>query len=141
METQDDRNLNYQTREKDTDGFRNRMTGRVLAGLMIITVGVLWLIDKANFIDVPHWLLSWPMIILGVGLYLGVRHNFRGPAWIIMVIIGGIFLLGQFDESLDFHDYMFPIIVIAIGLVLLLRPQKKNRGRYDKDTEPVVSNM
>ena len=143
METQDQRNpSNYQTRGSDNDNFRSRMTGRVMAAFIIIAVGVVLLVRTADIIAVPDWLLSWPMILLAVGLYIGVRHNFRGAAWLIMIIIGSIFLIDQFDSSLDFHDYMLPVIVISIGLVMLFRPQKKNRGRrYDKDNEPVITNM
>jgi predicted membrane protein len=137
METQDQQNNPYQVQNQESqkDEWRNSLSGRVLAGVLIITAGVLLFADRSGAINLPEWLLSWPMILIVIGSYLGVRHGFRGPAWIILILIGSIFLLRHVDSDLDFRNYTLPLIVIAIGLVMVFRPQKKNREKWRKSMQ------
>ncbi|GAC1429164.1 MAG: hypothetical protein NVSMB7_05870 [Chitinophagaceae bacterium] len=73
------------------------------------------------------------MILIAVGIYTGLKHNFRGAGWLIPVIIGGIFLVDRFNIGLDLHRFIFPIIVIGIGLVMIFRPKHHgiNGGNWD----------
>ncbi len=134
METQDQQQnapQDFVNMEKDDyRETRNAVSGRVLAGIMIITVGVLIFADRSGVISLPDWLITWPMILIVIGTYLGIRHGFRGPAWIILLIVGGVFMLGQIDDELDFKNYLLPMIVIAIGVAILFRPQKKSREKW-----------
>jgi predicted membrane protein len=147
METQDQQNNPYSNqnnppyREWKKDESRNGLSGRALAGVLIITVGVLLLADRSGAINLPEWLVSWPMILITVGTYLGVRHGFRGPAWIIMILVGSIFLVGEINDELDFRNYTFPLIVIAIGLVMIFRPQKKNREKWRKSMQDMKADI
>jgi predicted membrane protein len=141
METQDQQNNPYQMQDSKKAELRNNLPGRVLAGLLIITVGLLLFADRSDAINLPEWLLSWPMILIVIGTYLGVRHGFRGPAWIIMLLIGSIFLLGEFDSDLDFRNYTLPLILIAIGLVMVFRPQKKSRERWRKSMQDMKADI
>lgn len=106
---------------REPDGSRS---GRMFGGLIILTIGVLFLIRQLG-VEIPYWLVSWPMILIAVGLYLGFRHNFKGPAWLIMLVIGSIFLIDRIEPSVDFDRFLWPVILISIGLVLILRPKKK----------------
>jgi predicted membrane protein len=136
METEDQRQnapQDFVNMEKDYyKESKNAISGRVLAGVLIITVGLLIFADRSGMLLLPDWLISWPMILIVIGSYLGIRHGFRGPAWIIMLLIGGIFLTGQINDDLDFKNYLLPLIVIAVGVTILFRPQKKSRERWRK---------
>jgi predicted membrane protein len=102
------------------------MTGRVFSGLIVLTVGVILLVKELG-IYVPHWLLSWPMLLIAIGLFIGFRHSFRGPAWIVLIAVGSIFLIDRIEPIYEMREFLWPIIIIAIGLVMIFRPQKKNR--------------
>ena len=67
------------------DGHRS---GRVLGGLFIVAIGVLLLARQAGM-DFPRWIFSFETILIALGVYLGIRHSFRGFGWLIPILIGG----------------------------------------------------
>jgi predicted membrane protein len=112
---------------------------RVLAGLFIISIGVLFFLKQAGLNLFPYWIFSWPMILIAVGLYVGIKHNFRGSGWIILLIIGSFFLLDNVLNLYSLRRYLVPAILVGVGIMLIVRPKnndrwKKNwgrRGRFD----------
>ena len=110
---------------------RNR-SGRVMAGLFIIAIGLLLFARQAG-IYVPRWLFSFEAILIAVGLYLGFRHSFRGFGWMIPILIGGFFLIDDFYPFYEIKDFVLPIIVIAIGLFMIFRGRKKNYNWKRRD--------
>lgn len=116
--------------ETQTGRYDNR-GGRVGAGLVFIVIGSLFLAHQMGA-DIPHWLFSWPMILIGIGLFAGSRHNFRPGGWMVMLVIGGIFLADKaLDDVLDFRHFFWPIVIIAIGVVMILRPRGRRRRNWD----------
>jgi hypothetical protein len=99
-------------------------SARVWGGLIIIIVGVVLLARQAGA-DIPHWLISWPMILIAIGSYVGVKHSFRGPGWAVLMLIGSAFLLREIDPMLNFGNYIWPIAIIVIGIMMIFRPKKK----------------
>ncbi|HTL07526.1 MAG TPA: DUF5668 domain-containing protein [Chitinophagaceae bacterium] len=116
-----------------------RHSGRVYGGLFLLVIGAIFFMKQADFMFFPGWLFSWPMILIAVGIFTGLKHNFRGPGWLIPIIVGAIFLLDRMDIGLDLHRFIVPIILIGIGLTLILRPKNGGfdnwggRGRYRRD--------
>jgi predicted membrane protein len=106
---------------------------RVFAGLLIIGIGVLFFVRQAGWAIFPYWIFSWPMILIAIGVYVGVKHNFRGSGWVVLLIIGGFFL---FDDVLDMYSlrkYLVPAVLVAVGAMLIFRP--KNGDRWFKKKE------
>lgn len=100
---------------------------RIWAGMFVIAVGLLFLADRlgASF---PEWLFSWPMILIAFGLFAGIRHGFRSGGWIVLLIIGSIFLFDQvYDGSVDLIPFLLPGLLIIIGLLIALRPWRNKR--------------
>lgn len=100
-----------------------RSRGRVLTGLLLFFIGILLLLRTANIVWFPSWFFTWPMILIIVGIFMALKHGFRGGAWLVMLIIGGIFLLNEIDHSYHMERYLWPIILIAIGIGFILRPR------------------
>lgn len=76
----------------------------------------------------PHWLLTWPMILVAVGLFSGIRSGFRGASWLVVLIIGFLFLLHQQSWfNFGLRPYFWPLALIIVGLVIYLKrsPQVK----------------
>lgn len=121
MDTQDQRNdTNYP-----------RHNGRIFAGLFLLLVGAAFMMRELSFPFLPEWLFTWPMILIAVGIYSGIRHDFRNPGWLIMIIIGGIFLADQVDIGFNFHRFLVPMIIIAVGFVMIVRPRRYRRDRWE----------
>ena len=53
--------------------------------------------------NLPEWMWSWAVLLIGMGLFIGIRHNFRSPAWFILMVVGGVVLI----KSDEFAKY-FP---------------------------------
>jgi predicted membrane protein len=101
---------------------RRRTPGRIGAGLFLLFIGALLLLDRSGSVIFPNWVFDWPGILLAIGLFTGIRHGFRGGFWLILLFIGG---LGIVSKTTDWNleNYIFPIILIAIGLGFLFRPR------------------
>ena len=89
-------------------------------------IGVILLARQAGA-EIPSWVLSFEMVLIAVGIYIGIRHSFRGFAWLIPTLAGTFLLLDDFYPEYDIEDFTWPLIIIAIGLFMMLRPSKKKR--------------
>jgi predicted membrane protein len=107
-------------------------SGRFFGGLIILAVGVVLLLNQLGSVIFPHWLFTWPMIVLVVGLYIGARHGFRVGSWLIVMLVGGAFLTEEFYPNLSISDYVWPGVIIAVGLLMILRPKRHSWYGGDK---------
>lgn len=94
-------------------------TGTVLAGIFLLLIGVAAIL-RETILDFPGWVLSWPMVLIGVGVFIGLKHGFRGPGWIILIGLGCIFLADRVIPGVDLKPFIWPFVVIAIGLFMIL---------------------
>ena len=122
---------------------RHHPKGRVLAGLLIVLMGTGLLMEKMNIL-VPEWLWSWPMILIIVGLFVGLKNGFKDMAWIILIVIGGFFLIDRIIPwDSDVKKFFWPAAIIAWGLVIIFGARwRSNRIRSQNTpqvTDPNVS--
>jgi len=104
--------------------------GRVMGGLVLIVIGLVLLAYKMNIVFLPRWIFTWQMIPILVGLFIGFRHSFRNPGWILPVALGVIFLIDEYVPSISFRNYLWPIVIIVIGLWVMLKPKHDMRPRF-----------
>lgn len=108
--------------------------GRVGAGLILLLIGG-GLLMREMGMDLPDWLFTWPMILILIGLYSGIKHQFRNFSWLILMGIGGAFLVQEQFPDFELRHYVWPVVFIGIGLIILVspRPQRcRNRWRRDR---------
>ena len=98
--------------------------GHIWTGVFLVLIGVAYLL-KVSVPDVPEWIFSWQMLLITIGLFIGLRHNFRGPAWFILILIGAAFLLNEWYAHMTVRQYIWPVIFIAAGLFFILRPRRR----------------
>lgn len=133
------------TNEETINQPRRNRGGRALGGLIVITVGVILLLKQMNTVIFPHWLFTWPFFLIVLGFYVGARHQFRGwGGWIIMMLVGGVFLVRDYFPQYEIADYIWPIGIIVVGVYLIFRPRRyydlhdmhyKHHLRYHKKWE------
>jgi hypothetical protein len=104
---------------------QNRHSGRVIAGAIIVIFGCLLLVDQLDFVLVPDWVFSWPMFMIALGLYIGVKHNFQNLSWFVLVLIGGAFLADDVLPGIDVGDYIWPSAIIIAGVYIITRNSHK----------------
>lgn len=134
-------NKNEQAREESTGKgaryhhmSRHRASGtsHIWAGVFILLIGI------ALLLPLPDWVISWQMFLIAMGMFIGIRHSFRGGAWLILILIGGIFLFRDLYPEITFERYILPGILILLGLFFIMRPKRKRRafcGGYDSPAE------
>jgi predicted membrane protein len=97
--------------------------GRILTGVALIGLGVVFLLDRAGNIDAGKILGDWwPVAIIAVGLVqLAERpRSIVGPA--IVVGAGALLLLFTTDVlEGNVWNFVWPVVLIAIGLVIIAR--------------------
>jgi len=106
-----------------------------LGGLVLIIIGVLFLLNKipqtSNLF--PNWFFTWPVLLIGIGLFTGVKSRFQNHAWIILMLIGGYSLLAENDLiSLNLRPYAFPIGIIILGILVVVKKNRKCDPRAQK---------
>lgn len=107
-------------------------SGKVWAGLIIIVVGALILLDNVG-LDLPRWLFSWGNILIAIGLLVGFKHNFRHSGWFIMILIGSYFSLeNAFGDTINFSKIVFPCLIVALGLFILIKPKSTYQDHAER---------
>jgi hypothetical protein len=109
---------------------RNRK-GRIIGGLIIVIVGLVYLANETG-VHIPRWVISIETGLIALGLYLGFRHNFKGLGWLIPIVIGCVLLVDDIYPYTDLSDYLWPLIVIGIGLFMIFKPSRKGNDPYWK---------
>ena len=116
-------------------------SGHVWTGLFLLIIGVVGLL-KLMLFPIPEWVVSWPMLLIGLGFFLGVRHGFRGAAWFILMVIGTAFLVRSAEftnfmtknyPDIHFGRYLWPAVLILLGLFFILRPRRRAWRDYVGD--------
>jgi predicted membrane protein len=106
--------------------------GKVFIGIILLALGASLLLKQFDYPWFPHWLFSFPMWLIGIGLYVGAKNNFRKLSWLIMVVIGLAFLLDDIMPNVDVSAFFWPIVIIGFGIFLILRRNNNQLDYWDK---------
>jgi predicted membrane protein len=108
------------------DEVHNRMRrspgGRVWVPVLFVLTGIGLLLRQMH-LGIPEWIFSWQILLIAIGILAGLSHGFRGPGWLIMILVGTFFLMDQLIPGMDIHRFIWPAIIILVGLIMLIRPK------------------
>ncbi|MBV7531118.1 hypothetical protein [Chitinophaga sp. sic0106] len=104
-----------------------------VGGIFLAILGIALLVNILDLdvhLGLPHWVTSWEVVLMVVGLLVGIKRNFQGTGWAIMMGIGGVFLLKDILSVSFFIDrYIWPVGLIILGVILLSkRASARKRG-------------
>ena len=102
--------------------FRNG--NRAFTGLLLVGIGAALFLRNMNFPFLPDILFSWPMILVVLGIYSGFRHQFRNNSWLILIGLGGFFMVDEFIPGISHQPFFWPMAIITLGLIFLIRPHR-----------------
>jgi len=126
--------------------------GRIFWGLVLVILGVLFLLDQMDRLDFGYIISTyWPVILIALGLSILVGNRFRhqGPG-LFFIVFGVFFLLAELDVlRYSAWHYIWPALIIIIGLWLIFRPAFRYSSREklpeikenDMDITAVFSGM
>ncbi|MES2559342.1 MAG: DUF5668 domain-containing protein [Bacteroidota bacterium] len=105
--------------------------GKALGGIIVLIVGATLLARQLGVVF-PGWLFTWPVIIIIIGIYIGARHMFRNPGWVIMVAVGSVFLLDNIYTDINITTFFWPLFIMAAGLFMIIKPRRKTQQAIDE---------
>lgn len=90
-------------------------------GVILVLLGAFFLVRNMD-LNIPTWVVSWQMIVIGIGLIIWVASNFKNVGGLIMMLVGGVFMMRDiFDWSYDITRFIWPAAMIAVGLYFIFR--------------------
>ena len=114
-----------------------KISGRYLAGILIIVIGVIALLDNFGMVDVSFtYLVSllWPLLLGIAGInFIVNRRDIPGIVTGSLLIALGVMFLGRnagfFDINMQkFWQGFWPVIIILIGVSLLSKNKSNSSG-------------
>lgn len=111
----------------------------IWVGGFLLIIGVIYLLNRIGF-DMPDFLFSWQMFLIALGIFIGIRKNFEGVGWMILILIGSIFLINEFFVFGELRKFILPIIFIGSGLFFIFRPSRSKNYVEDHEsgTSPIA---
>lgn len=117
----------------EKDIMKKRRNDSAWNGFVFIAAGGLLLAYKMGA-PIPTWVFTWQMLLIAIGIITGLKSNFQNRGWIILILVGGLFLADDIFTNIDLHDYILPIILITVGLVVITKPKRSvSYDFFDKD--------
>lgn len=115
----------------------NHFTPRLILGLGVLAIGVLFLLGNLDIIEPREYLRLWPAIIALIGLtYLIQSQNASGRVWgIILMFIGTAMLLDKlYFINFSLWSY-WPLILVFVGGMMIWKSMqfRKDINMMDKD--------
>ncbi|HSF53190.1 MAG TPA: DUF5668 domain-containing protein [Algoriphagus sp.] len=101
--------------------------GNIAFGFIILGIGIVLLLKRIG-IFIPGWVLSWPMILIVIGTFAVIKHEFKSFFGFVMLFFGTYFLLrNEFDFEFGIGQYIWPLGLIALGIYLITQRNRENR--------------
>ena len=122
---------------------QNSNQSRIIIGIIIIAIGTMLLLRNLDVFAPFHYLhfvFSWKMILIVIGLILFFNSSNRSSG-IILIAIGGFLLIPDIPGVPYFHMWRvgLPVLLMVVGVLILFRNNfDSNRlnsesTRYDMD--------
>lgn len=107
-----------------------------IVGFIIVFLGVSLLMKSLDLgFWFPRWIFGWEMILIIIGLVIGVNSRFEKKSSIILISIGGLFLMKNLF-GLSFGNVILPIGAIIIGLFLIMRNRNQSAPPFTPPIPP-----
>lgn len=103
---------------------KSHRRGKIMGGLLIVAIGSLFLARELG-VEIPFWIFSWKMLLIGLGLVTAVKHKFLHPAWVLLVGVGVAFLLTDIYPEMQIKPILWPSLIILFGLAIIFKPHRK----------------
>lgn len=132
---------NRRTVQDRKDRVARDQKSKILAGVLIITFGVLFLLDRIG-LNIPNWIYSWKIILIGIGVVTLYKHKLQNFGGWVLITIGSVFLINDHFHDLIDASLLFPSFVILFGVTMVVKSLnvfgKKKPKRFPFDDGSVV---
>jgi hypothetical protein len=116
------RRLPVREAEMSDEPFRHNAR-RLLFGLLVIAVGVLFTLDRMGYVNAGEFWEYWPVLLIaiGIGRVLEPRGTHERGFGVVLILLGVWFLLSNLDIiHYSFRD-VWPIFLVLLGIMMVWR--------------------
>ena len=116
---------------------RLRFTGRLLFGIVLVTLGLLWTLDNLGLADAERILDWWPALLLLYGFVrvTGLDGTRRVVSGVLFMIAGGWMLAREFGFVHVSIFRLWPVFMIFVGASLVWRSVRGPQAAENTDRE------
>ncbi len=101
---------------------------KLVLGVAIIVAGLVLTLDNLGLIQAHTILKLWPLVlvVMGIAKIRQDRHSSSLGGWFL--VLGGAFLLLFTFGGGHLTEAMAPMLVVAVGILIVIKALKQNRG-------------
>ncbi len=131
-----------------TDGNWRRNGPRLILGLVVIGLGILFTLDKLGYVEAGSLWEYWPVLLIaaGLGRFLLPRGCHGRGSGVFLIALGALFLVSNLGLlPYDVWD-LWPVLLVLLGISMVLRATGRSRRRAsypccEGDGEPAPEGM
>ena len=103
-----------------------RITGRLVFGALLVTIGLLWTLDNLGLAEADQFLRWWPLLVIGHGLLRlsGLDGTRRVVSGALFVLAGSWMMARELGYVQVSIFRMWPVFMIIIGASLVWRSMR-----------------
>lgn len=115
--------------------------GRILLGLVVVTLGTLFVLESADVLDAGEAISDyWPVLLIATGIFQFAErtHGWFEPT--VLVLAGTLLVLVTTGVmSGNVWDFVWPAAIIVAGLFILTRRHAAAAGHGLRDEDTIVA--
>ena len=113
-------------RDVSSERSGTRITGRLVFGAVLVTLGILWTLDNLGLTDASEFVRWWPALVMGYGLLrlTGLDGTRRVVSGALFVLAGGWMLAHSLGYAHVSIFRLWPVFMIFIGATLVWRSMR-----------------
>jgi hypothetical protein len=110
---------------------------QIMWGLVLIAVGVIFLLDRMDLVDVRGLWHYWPLLLVAAGINQTIGYpsarEFSNGLWIVFI---GLWLFAVFEGffGLSFRN-SWPLFLLMWGLQMVFAPAIRRRFPQSKEND------
>jgi hypothetical protein len=110
---------------------------QIMWGLVLIAVGVVFLLERMDLVDVGSVWHYWPLLVVASGVNQTIGYpsarEFSNGLWTVFI---GLWLFAVFEGifGLSFFN-SWPLFLLMAGLQMILRPVLDRRFPHSKEND------
>lgn len=118
------------------DSSKTWISPRLIVGIFIVLLGIIFLIEEFTGIDAHEFLVYWPVVLIVIGLMGLIQGTSRVGSLIALVV--GVWALAYNLGYVSLEIWQFwPLVIVGVGLSLVRRALVGQKPSTTGAGEPV----
>lgn len=112
-----------------------RFTAALVAGLALIGLGGVVLLNNMGIVQGHHALRYWPLVLVALGIQrMWAKGFLQAVGGHVLLLVGGMLQLAFLERDL-WLDRFWPLAIVWVGLIMTLRALLPRRSARQPNPE------